>query len=94
MVKTANVNAQTAVQQNKGQVYKLKTGPGVIKLFFMLNPAEHEIFSAYKYENANYIYENSNVTYKQIKFSCSVIFSKNKFVIVSNLRFISRTNFS
>ena len=28
-------------------------GPEVIKLFFMLNSAEHEIFSANKYENAN-----------------------------------------
>ena len=27
--------------------------PEVIKLFFMLNSAEHEIFSANKYENAN-----------------------------------------
>ena len=28
-------------------------GPEDIKLFFMLNSAEHEIFSAYKYENDN-----------------------------------------
>ena len=27
--------------------------PEVIKLFFMLNSAEHEIFSANTYENAN-----------------------------------------
>ena len=34
-------------------------GPEVIKRFFMLNSTEHEISSAYKYENANnswYIY--------------------------------------
>ena len=30
-----------------------RPGPEVIKLFFMLNSAEHEIFSANKYENAN-----------------------------------------
>ena len=29
------------------------SGPKVIKLFFMLNLVEHEIFSADKYENAN-----------------------------------------
>ena len=28
-------------------------GPKVIKPFFMLNSAEHNIFSANKYENAN-----------------------------------------
>ena len=28
-------------------------GPEDIKLFFMLNSAEHEIFFANKYENAN-----------------------------------------
>ena len=28
-------------------------GPEVIKLFFMLNSAAHEIFPANKYENAN-----------------------------------------
>ena len=32
---------------------KMESGPEVIKLFFMLNSAEHEIFSANKYENAN-----------------------------------------
>ena len=30
-------------------------GPEVIKPFFMLNSAKHEIFSANKYENANNI---------------------------------------
>ena len=30
-----------------------QTWPRGYKLFFMLNSAEHEIFSAYKYENAN-----------------------------------------
>ena len=31
-------------------------GPKVNKTFFMLNSAEHEIFSANKYENANNSY--------------------------------------
>ena len=31
-----------------------KTGPWGYTTFFMLNSAEHEIFSAHKYENANY----------------------------------------
>ena len=50
----------------------------------MLNSVEHEIFSANKYENANFLAEKN---------SCSAIFSKNEFAFVSNLRFISRTNF-
>ena len=32
---------------------KTKIRPRVYKTFFMLNSAEHEIFSANKYENAN-----------------------------------------
>ena len=31
----------------------MSSGPEVIKTSFMLNSAEHEIFSANKYENAN-----------------------------------------
>ena len=58
------------------------SGPNVIKVFFVLNSAGHEIFSAKKYEIA----ENS-------KFSCSAMFSKKEFAIVSNLRFLSRTFF-
>ena len=33
--------------------FKTQSGPEIIKRFFMLNSAEYEIFSAYKYENAN-----------------------------------------
>ena len=47
----------------------------------MLNSAEHEMFSPNKYENAN----NS---------SCSAMYNKKEFVIVSNLRFISMTQIS
>ena len=32
---------------------RLRPAPEAIQLFFMLNSAEHEIFSANKYENAN-----------------------------------------
>ena len=52
----------------------------------MLNSAEHEHFSANKYENAN----NSLLAEQ---FSCSAMFNKKDLAIVSNLRFISRTNF-
>ena len=36
--------------------------PGPEVTYFMLNSAEHEIFSAYKYENANnsYVYKEKN----------------------------------
>ena len=64
--------------------------PWGYKTFFMLNSAEHEIFSANKYENAN----NSAFSYLLAEeSSCLAMFSKTEFKIVSNLRFISRTNF-
>ena len=50
----------------------------------MLKSAEHEIFSAYKYENASYLLAE--------KILFSAMFGKKK-KIISNLRFISRTNF-
>ena len=53
----------------------------------MLNSAEHEIFSANKYENANDSYLLAE------KFSCSAMFSKKEFAVVSNVRFISRKKF-
>ena len=34
-----------------GQKQGHKPGPEVIKLFFMLNSAEHELLNAHKYEN-------------------------------------------
>ena len=56
----------------------------------MLISAEHEIFSANEYENAN----NSAFSYLLAeKFSCSAMFSKKEIATVSNLRFISRTKF-
>ena len=54
------------------------------KTFFMLNSAEHEIFSVNKYENANLLAE---------KFSCSATFSDKELAIVRNLRLINRTSF-
>ena len=67
------------------------TGPQGFKTFFMLNSAEHEVFSANKYENA----KNSLAFLYLLaeKFSCSVMFSKKEFAIISNLGFISRTKF-
>ena len=57
------------------------------KTFFMLNSAQHEIFSAIKYDSCHFSYLLAE------KFSCSIMFSKKEFAIVSNLRFISKTNF-
>ena len=52
----------------------------------MLNSAEHEILSANKYKKCQqYLLAE--------KCSCSSIFRKKEFAFVSNLRFISRTNF-
>ena len=59
--------------------------PQGYKTLFMLNSAENENFSANTYENANYLLAE--------KFSCSVMFSKKEFGIVTNLRFISMKNF-
>ena len=46
----------------------------------MLNSAEHENFSANKYKNTD------------DRFSCSAMLNQKEFAIVSNLRYISRTN--
>ena len=58
----------------------------------MLNSAEHEIFSANKNENANSSWQVGIFILAE-KFSCSAVFSKKIIAIVSNLRFIRRTNF-
>ena len=52
----------------------------------MLNSAEHEIISANIYENVAFSYLLAK------KFSCSAMFSKKEFGIVSNLRLISMKN--
>ena len=44
------------MKQGRGRVaytWQWQPDPEIIKLFFMLNSAEQEIFSANKYENAN-----------------------------------------
>ena len=55
-----NINWSSAEFANRVVMVKVETGwqieqtwPRGYKTFFMLNSAEHEIFSAYKYENAN-----------------------------------------
>ena len=53
----------------------------------MLNSAEHEIFSANKFENANNRLAFSNLLAE--KFSCSAMFNKKEFATASNLGFIS-----
>ena len=68
-----------------------RSGPEV-KLFFVLNSAEHEIFSANKYENANNSWHFH--IYWQRNFHAQLYFdSKKGFAIVSHLRFIIGTNF-
>ena len=57
MTLESNENTHTT-EKLKGLVYIYTglcrwAGPKVKKLFFMLNSAEHEIFSANKFENAN-----------------------------------------
>ena len=78
------------IKQSKGFNCDLKPGSEVIKLFFMLNSDEHEIFSANKYENANNSWHFH--IYKQRKFHAQQCFAR-KLEIVSNLIFISRRNF-
>ena len=58
--------------------------PRGYKIFFMLNSAGHEIFSANKYESAN---KFSYLLAEKV--SCSAMFSRKQFTVVSNLRFIS-----
>ena len=38
---------------NKMLIWNVNPGPEVIKLFFLLNPAAHEIYPAHKYLNTN-----------------------------------------
>ena len=67
------------------------TCPEIIKLFFVLSSAEYKIFSANKCVNVNNSGHFHN--FKPRQFSCSVMFSKKEFAIVSKLIFISGTNF-
>ena len=57
----------------------------------MLISAEHEIVSASRYENANNRW-HFHILLEE-KCSCSAMFSKKEFVIVSNLKFISMSHF-
>ena len=68
--------------------------PRGYKTFFMLNSAEHEIFSANKYENANNSQLLLAFSYLLAeKISCSATFSKKEFAVFSNLWFINKTKF-
>ena len=59
-----------------------KFSPQAYKTFFMLISAEHEIFSANKYENANIVGIFIFISWEN---TCSVIFSKKELVVVSIL---------
>ena len=71
-------NTHTHTQKKKKKKKKKNTN----KLLFMLNSAEHEIFTA---DEFSYLLAE--------KITCSAMFSKKEFAIVSKLRFISRTIF-
>ena len=45
-----DLTAQRMIEAMSG----MRTGPEIIKLFFILNSAAHGLFSTYKYKNANY----------------------------------------
>ena len=53
----------------------------------MLKSAEHEIFSANKYEKCQLLLAFSDLLAEKIL--CSAMFNKKEFASVSNLRFIS-----
>ena len=65
--------------------------PRGYKTVSLINSAECEIFSANKHKNAN----NSRhfPYFLAVKFSCLAMLCKKEFASVSNLRFVSRTNF-
>ena len=42
---------ESILKEINPKLNQLRPGPEVIKLFFMLNSAEHEILNAHKYEN-------------------------------------------
>ena len=62
-----------------------ETSPRGYKTFFTLNSAEHEIFSANKYENEYLAFSYLSAE----NCSCLAMISKTEFAIVSNFRFIS-----
>ena len=64
--------------------------PEVTKTLFVLNSAEHEIYSANGYENANNSWHFH--IYQHRDFHAQLCLARKKFAIVCNLRFISNTN--
>ena len=73
---------QTKKKKKKKKKSAKKKNKNTNKLLFMLNSAEHEIFTA---DEFSYLLAE--------KITCSAMFSKKEFAIVSKLRFISRTIF-
>ena len=62
------------------------------KSFFMLNSAEHEIFSGNKYENANNSSWHFHIYYQR-KFHAQSCLARKIFAIVGNFSFTGRRNF-
>ena len=72
----------------KGTVW---SEPEVTKLFFVLNSAEHKIFSAYTYEHVNkvdiFVFISIISYLLAEKCSCSAMFNMKEIAIVSKLSF-------
>ena len=59
---------------------RAQPGPEIIKLFFMLNLAEHEIFAPNKYENAKQQF--AFPIYKQRKFNALLCLARKKLALL------------
>ena len=70
---------------------QIKTWPGVYKTFFMVNPAEHEILNAHKYENI----KKFSFFQAQISLECYFfqLISVKVPTVVGILTLMSRKNF-
>ena len=67
------------------------SGPEIIKLFFMLNSAEHEILNAYKYKNISNLAFFSGSDKPRMLFF--LLINVKMPTIVGILTFMSRKNF-
>ena len=73
-------------------VYVGKSGPAVIKLFFVLNSVEHEILNAHKYENIKKFSFVLGSDKPRMLFFL-LINVKMPTIVVGILTFMSRKNF-
>ena len=81
----------SCLYRKPGNIRKIKPGPEVIKRFFMLNSAKHEILNAKKYKN---ISRNSAFFQVQTSLECYFLIMNVKMpTTVGILTFISMKNF-